>query len=30
MIDQPDFIATAIKMFSALLLVLGILMGSFY
>ena len=30
MIDQPDFIATAIKMFSALLLVLGIFMGSFY
>lgn len=30
MIDQPDFIATAIKMFSALLLVLGIFLGSFY
>ena len=30
MIDQPDFIATAIKRFSALLLVLGIFMGLFY
>lgn len=30
MIDQPDFIATAIKMFSALLLVLGIFIGSVY
>ena len=30
MIDQPDFITTAIKMFSALLLVLGIFLGSFY
>jgi len=27
---SPDFLATAIKMFSALLLVLGILLGSFY
>jgi len=30
MIDQPDFITSVIKMFSALLLVLGIFMGSFY
>ena len=30
MIDQPDFIATAIKLFSALLLVLGIFIGVIY
>lgn len=30
MSHQPDIIMTAIKMFSALLLVLGIFMGSFY
>ncbi len=30
MIDQPDFVTTAIKMFSALLLVLGIFMGAIY
>jgi len=30
MIDQPDFITTAIKMFSALLLVLGVFLGTFY
>ena len=30
MIDQPDFFTTAIKMFSALLLVLGIFLGTFY
>ena len=30
MIEQPDFITTAIKMFSALLLVLGIFLGTFY
>jgi flagellar biosynthetic protein FliO len=27
---QPEFIATAVKMFSALLLVMGIFFGSFY
>ena len=30
MIAQPDFITTAIKLFSALLLVLGLFMGGVY